>query len=108
MFLITSDIINISFIKYNTVLWFQSEQDPGKRLGGKKIFFWTQQFNKEAVEINTIKLCSAHQELRLVNEIAWRHVCFSTFPHWRYETSLFRRHPPPPPAAMVTSLMDGP
>ena len=38
MFLIISDELNISFIKYNTVFWFRSEHDPWKRLGVKGTF----------------------------------------------------------------------
>ena len=38
MFLITCDKINIFFIKYNTVVSFESEQYPWKRLGAKGTF----------------------------------------------------------------------
>ena len=30
MFVIVSDKINVSFIKYNAVLWFQNEQETEK------------------------------------------------------------------------------
>ena len=53
-----------------------------------------------------MKLCYTDRELGLVNKIACFHVCVSTSPHRRQETSYFRRLPHP--LAMVTSLMDGP
>ena len=110
-----SDVyINIPVIKYNTVFWFQSEQDPWKRPGAKRKFLWKKQFNKKAraVQINIMKLCSTDRKLRLVNEITWRHVCISTSSHRCFKTPRYRRlpppPPPPPPPAIVTSLMDGP
>ena len=51
-----------------------------------------------------MKLCSTNGELRLINEIAWRHVCVSTSPHRRHKTSRFGAHS----FAMVTSLIDCP
>ena len=53
-----------------------------------------------------MKLGSTDRELRSVNQIACRHVCFVTSPHRRHETSRFRRLPRPP--SMVPSLTDGP
>ena len=38
MFLIINDKINISSIKHNIVVWFQSEQDLWKRLGANGTF----------------------------------------------------------------------
>ena len=38
MFLIKSDKMNISFINYNPVFSFRSEQDSWNRLGAKRTF----------------------------------------------------------------------
>ena len=45
----------------------------------KRKFYWTKQFNKttRVIQINIMKVCSTDRELRLVNEISWRHVCAS-------------------------------
>ena len=46
--------------------------------------------------MNIMKLCSTDQELRLINEISWRHAYVSTSPHRRHETSRFKKITPPP------------
>ena len=59
MFLTISGKIIISFIKYNTVFWFQSEQDPLKRSDAKGTF--SEQNNlttNQGMYINIMKLCS--------------------------------------------------